>query len=94
MSLTQGTFEVTSHAPVLIQRATKIMIEISELGYTRLKWDSDFIVLASSLETLYKLLESSGGLQNSINYMLTSSLSGQKQGQQPPKTGLSESLMN
>ena len=79
---------------MLAQRTTKTVIEISKLGYTGSKWDSVFTVLASSLETLYKLLESSRGLQNSINYMLTSSLSGQKQDQQPPKKGLSESLMS
>lgn len=70
------------------------MTETSKLQYTRFEWDSVFRVLASSLEMLYKLLESSGGLQNSINSMLTSSLSGQRQDQQPPKNGLSESLMN
>lgn len=64
------------------------------MGYTRSKGDSLFSELASSLEKLHKLLESSRGLQNAINYMLTSALSGQRQDQQPPKNGLAESLMN
>lgn len=42
---------------------------------------------------LCKLPESSRGLQNSINYMLTSPLSGQRQEQRLPKKGFSASLM-
>lgn len=45
-----------------------------------------FRVLAGSLETLYKLPESSRGSQKSINYRLTSSLSGQRQASRHPST--------